>query len=75
MLTQLLGWLAVTIGWTATALIPHTRHAWLIGIAAAAVWLVVDTRLHLWAGVTAAAVAAGLNARCWHRHVTARRSK
>lgn len=69
-LTQLLGWIALAIGWTGTAFIPRSRHAWLIGVAALTVWTVVDARLNLWSGVAAGVIGAALNTRCWARHVT-----
>ena len=68
MLTQLLAWTATVLGLVSTWLCGrHRCTGWLYGIASCTAWIVVNTRLHLWAGIAAAAIAACLSLRNWHR--------
>lgn len=67
MLTQLLAWTATVLGLASTWLVGrHHRAGWTIGLACCALWIAVNWRLDVPAGVVSALVAAGLAAHNRH---------
>lgn len=74
-LTQLAAAAATLLGLLSTWLVGrHRCTGWLASIACCATWVAVNTRLHLWAGIASALIAAGISARNWlaWRHHAAR---
>lgn len=66
MLTQLLAWTATIVGLASTWLVGRRHRAgWIAGIACCLLWVAVNARIHIWAGIASALVAAALSARNW----------
>lgn len=67
MTTQLLAWAATITGLASTWLLGrHHPTGWLLGVACCALWITVNARLDVWAGITSAAIGAALSLRAWH---------
>jgi hypothetical protein len=61
----LTSWLACVLGLTGTWLVLRHPNGWLINIASCAAWVVYNSAIHCWAGVTACVIAALISARNW----------
>ncbi len=65
-MTGLVAWLAAALGWASMWLCGRRdRHGWMFSVAASVLWLGINARLGLWAGVAASAIAAVIAARNW----------
>lgn len=63
----LTSWLACVLGFTGIWLVLHHPTGWLINVGSCLAWIVYNTSIHCWAGVTASAIAALISARNWQR--------
>ena len=66
MLTQLLSVAATILGFWSTWLLGRKHHlGWMAGIICCCLWIVVDVRVGVWAGIAQAGVTTALSVRAW----------